>query len=490
MANPPISYEPVIGLEIHAQLKTHSKAFCACGTTYGAKPNVNTCPICLGHPGSLPVLNKDLVSFAVKMGLATQCSIRETSTFARKNYFYPDLSKGYQISQFEDPICFAGSVEIELESGETKNIGITRIHMEEDSGKSIHDLDVDTLVDYNRAGTPLIEIVSEPDMRTAHEAYQYLQQIRQTLLYLGICDGNLEEGSLRCDANVSVRPIGQEKFGTKTEVKNLNSFRNVEKAITYEIARQTEVLNGGGEVEHNTLMWDAAAQQTKVMRSKEMAHDYRYFPEPDLVPIVVDNAWKSDLASDLPELGFAKKRRFMDEYGLPAYDAGILVDDISLAAYYEDVVKGLKTRSDITFKQVSNWILTEVLRIIGDSKVDITGVNLSPAQLASLVNVVADGTISNKVAKEIFPDLLGSDKTADQIIEEQGLIQVSDVGELTSMVQKVLEDNPDNVQKYKEGKDKLFGFFVGQVLKSSGGNANPKVVKELMQEALDALTLH
>jgi len=481
----PTTYEPVIGLEIHAQLKTSSKAFCACPTTFGAKPNVNTCPICLGHPGTLPVLNKHLVEFAVRMGLATHSSIRLTSTFSRKNYFYADLPKGYQISQFEDPICYDGYVEIEMEDESTKRIGITRIHMEEDSGKSIHDLDIDTLVDLNRAGVPLIEIVSEPDIRSAREAYLYLQQLRQILVYLDICDGNMEEGSLRCDANISVRPVGREQFGTKTEVKNLNSFRNVEKAIEYEIQRQIQVLEDGGEITQQTMAWDAGTQTTKVMRSKEMAHDYRYFLEPDLPPVVVDLGWKGALAETLPELGLDKKNRFREQYGLPSYDAGILVDDVALADYYEQAASALKTASAETYKQVSNWMMTEILRIMGDRKISVSEVGLSPLQLASLVNVVAEGTISNKTAKEIFPDLLGTDRTAEQIVEERGLQQVSDEGALRAIVEEVLAANPDNVQKYREGKTKLLGFFVGQVLKSTGGSANPGVAADLMREALD-----
>jgi len=481
----PTTYEPVIGLEIHAQLKTASKAFCACPTAFGAKPNVNTCPICLGHPGTLPVLNTHLVEYAVRMGLATHSSIRETSTFSRKNYFYADLPKGFQISQYEDPICYDGYVEIEMEDESTKRIGITRIHMEEDSGKSIHDLDIDTLVDLNRAGVPLIEIVSEPDIRSPREAYLYLQQLRQILVYLDICDGNMEEGSLRCDANISVRPVGQEQFGTKTEVKNLNSFRNVEKAIEYEIQRQIQLLEEGGTIIQQTMAWDAGTQTTKVMRTKEMAHDYRYFPEPDLPPVVVDEVWKGALADTLPELGLDKKRRFREQYGLPAYDAGILVDDVALADYYEQAVSHLTDATTDTYKQVSNWMMTEILRIMGDKKIGVSEVGLSPLQLASLVNVVANGTISNKTAKDIFPDLLGSDRTAEKIVEERGLQQVSDEGALRAIVEEVLAANPDNVQKYREGKTKLLGFFVGQVLKATGGSANPGIAADLMREALD-----
>lgn len=479
------AYEAVIGLEIHAQLKTASKAFCACPTTFGAQPNVNVCPICLGHPGTLPVLNDNLVFFAVKMGLATSSSIRERSSFSRKNYFYPDLPKGYQISQYADPICYDGHVEIETNDG-VKTIGITRIHMEEDSGKSIHDLDIDTLVDLNRSGVPLIEIVSEPDLRSAHEAYQYLMHVRQILVYLNICDGNLEEGSLRCDANVSIRPIGQKHLGTKTEVKNLNSFRNVEKAIAYEIQRQIELVESGGTVRQVTCMWDAAAQATRVMRTKEMAHDYRYFPEPDLTHVVVEQEWLDAILATLPELGLAKKRRFMAQYGLPAYDASILADETSVADYYEEACAAVPGLDHEAAKQVSNWIMTELLRIMGDRKCGIRDTACTPDQLASLVEAVAGGKISNKVAKDIFPELIASGELASDVIKKKGLTQNSDAGALEEMVRTVIQTNPDNLRKYKDGKTTLLGFFVGQVLKASGGTANPSMVSALMQSALDA----
>jgi len=419
------------------------------------------------------------------MGLATNCSIRERSTFSRKNYYYPHLPKGYQITQYADPICYKGHVEIETEHG-NKQIGITRIHMEEDSGKSIHDLDIDTLVDLNRAGVPLIEIVSEPDIRTPQEAYLYLQQMRQVLVYLGICDGNLEEGSMRCDANISVRPIGREQFGTKREVKNLNSFRNVEKAIEYEINAQIALIESGGTITQQTLMWDAGSGQTKVMRSKEQAHDYRYFPEPDLGTVVVSDEWLAQLRASLPELALQKKRRFVSEYGLPAYDAAILVDEASVAAYYEQACGALKAPSSETWKLVSNWIMTELLRIRGEKKCQIDEVGVTPEQLASLIDVIADGTISSKTAKELFPDMLGSNKTAAEFIEERGLRQVSDVSVLKALVDDVIRANPDNLQKYRDGKTNLLGFFVGQVLKASGGSANPSIVTELMKGALDA----
>lgn len=476
-------YEAVIGLEVHAQLKTESKAFCSCPTTYGAQPNVNVCPVCLGHPGTLPVLNQNLVAFAIRMGLATNCSIRPYSTFSRKNYFYPDLPKGYQISQFSDPICYNGFIEVESDEGENK-IGITRIHMEEDAGKSIHDLDIDTLVDLNRSGVPLIEIVSEPDMRSANEAYQYLLGIRQTLLYLGICDGNLEEGSLRCDANVSVRLKGETILNTKSEVKNLNSFRNVEKAISYEINRQIALVEEGGQVQQQTLMWDAGSGQTKVMRTKEAAHDYRYFEEPDLVAVLVDSAMVEKERNNVPELGLQKKRRFMSEYGLPAYDAAILADDVLLASYYEKVCSQLDKPILDTYKMVSNWILTELMRIMSEQKVNINQVGLSALQLASVINVVADGTISNKVAKEILPDMFGTESLADELVRDRGLEQVSDNEAIDLIVREVLENNPESVEKLRQGKTNLLGFLVGQALKASGGTANPAMVSSSVKKAL------
>jgi len=481
-------FEAVIGLEVHAQLTTASKAFCSCSTEYGAQPNVNVCPICLGHPGTLPVLNKNLVAYAVMMGLATNCSIRERSTFSRKNYFYPDLPKGYQITQFADPVCFDGSIEIETNSG-VQTIGITRIHMEEDAGKSIHDLDIDTLVDLNRAGVPLIEIVSEPDIRSAHEAYQYLQQIRQIVMYLGICDGNLEEGSLRCDANISVRPIGQEKFGTRREVKNLNSFRNVEKAIEFEIRSQIDTILSGGVIVQQTLMWDAGAQQTKMMRTKEQAHDYRYFPEPDLVPVIVDVSWQEALRSKLPELSLAKKRRLMEQYDLPAYDAGILVEDPRVASFYETTASLLMPPSSESYKLVSNWTMTEMLRIMSEKKCSINDIGISAEQLASLVDSITSGTISSKTAKELFPDMIGSGRSAQAFIKDRGLMQLSDEGAIKAMVYEVVRNNPDNLTKYRSGKTNLFGFFVGQVLKDSGGTANPTIVSAMMKEALQAIDI-
>lgn len=359
-------YEAIIGLEVHAQLLTKSKAFCSCSTVFGASPNTNTCPVCLGHPGTLPLLNKGLVEDIVKVGIATNCKIRPISSFARKNYFYADLVKGYQITQHNDPICYNGFVNIELDENERKKIGVTRIHMEEDTGKGIHDLDIDSLMDYNRSGVPLIEIVSEPDMRNANEAYKYLTELRRILVYLGVCTGNMEEGALRCDANVSVRLKGATKFGTKTEVKNMNSFRNVEKSIEFEIARQIEVLENGGEILQETRMWDGQKQETRTMRTKETAIDYRYFTEPDLIKVSVDEAMLASLASQLPELPLNRKDRFIKEYELPAYDAGVLVEDKSIADYYEETCKHLSSKNPKTYKLVSNWIMTEVMRIVAE----------------------------------------------------------------------------------------------------------------------------
>ncbi len=480
-----MEFEPVIGLEIHAQLLTRSKAFCGCSTAFGAPPNTNTCPVCLGHPGALPVLNKQMVEMTIAMGLATHCSIRSFSLFARKNYFYHDLPKGYQISQYEEPLCYDGWVEIELEDGSTKKIGLIRIHMEEDTGKSIHDVDIDTLLDFNRAGVPLIEIVSKPDLRSAREAYLFLKQIHQIVTYLGICSGNMEEGALRCDANVSVRPKGSSSFGTKTEVKNLNSFRHVEKALEYEIQRQIQVLQSGGIVRQETMLWDPVRQETRPMRTKEQAHDYRYFPEPDLVPVVVPEEWIERIRQSLPELGLERKRRFIQQYHLPAYDAGVLTQQRAVADYFEEAVEALQQPSPDRIKGVSNLIMTEVLRVLAEKNIEIQDFPVPPASLAALAELLAEGTISSRIGKTVFEKLLQHpDKHPEQIVEEEGLVQISDESALRQIVEEVLEQHPGELQRYFGGKKKLFGFFVGQVMKATKGKANPKVVNQLLQQIL------
>ena len=477
-----MQYEAVIGLEVHAQLLTDSKIFCGCSTRFGAEPNSQTCPVCLGMPGVLPVLNERAVEFAIRMGLATNCSIASFSRFARKNYFYPDLPKGYQISQYELPLCSNGYVDIELEDGTEKRIGIIRIHLEEDAGKSIHDPALageDTLVDLNRCGVPLIEIVSAPDLRTPQEAYAYLVRLKQLVTYLGICDGNMEEGSLRCDANVSVRPVGSDTFGVKTEVKNMNSFRNVERALTYEINRQIQVLESGGKIVQETLLWDANEGIARPMRSKEEAHDYRYFPEPDLVPLEVSEAWIEKIKADLPELPRARKKRFVEQYKIPVYDAGVLTMTRELADYYEAV-----TQVCSDFKMVSNWVMGEVLRVLNERKIDIADFPISPERLGKLLNLILNKTISINIAKTVFEEMLQSDAEPEAIVEEKGLAQVSDRGLIEEIVDKVIQENPKQVEQYRGGKTKVFGYFVGQVMRATRGKANPAIVNEILKEKL------
>lgn len=475
-------YEAVIGLELHAQLLTSSKAFCSCSTKFGLPPNTNVCPVCLGMPGTLPVLNKKVVEFAVKLGLATNCKIRRYSIFARKNYFYPDLPKGYQISQYEEPICYDGYVEIELKEGVKKKIRLRRIHMEEDTGKSIHDQDIDTLIDINRCGVPLLEIVTEPDIRTPQEAALYLAKIRQLVQYLDICDGNMEEGSLRCDANVSVRLKGETKLGTKTEVKNMNSIKNVEKALEYEINRQIQILESGGTIIQETLLWDASTGIVKPMRSKEEAHDYRYFPEPDLVPVVVSEEWIEEIRKTIPELPEQRRDRFIRQYGLPKYDAEVLTSSKELANYYEECVKFTND-----FKSASNWIMVEVLKILNDRQIDITEFKVEPRFLAELINLVNEGKINQATAKKVLEEISHTGEEPISVIERQGLMQISDEDFITEAVLKVLEQNKENVERYLAGKDKLFGYFVGEVMKLTKGKANPKLVNEILKRKLEEM---
>ncbi|NJD21785.1 MAG: Asp-tRNA(Asn)/Glu-tRNA(Gln) amidotransferase subunit GatB [Melioribacter sp.] len=473
-------YEAVIGLEVHAQLLTDTKIFCGCSTKFGVPPNTNVCPVCLGHPGVLPVMNKKVVEFTVLMGLATECTINEKSIFARKNYFYPDLPKGYQISQYEKPICEHGNISVEVKSGLKKNIGITRIHMEEDAGKSIHDQGDSTLIDVNRCGTPLMEIVSEPDMHSAEEAYLYLTKLKQIVTYLGICDGNMEEGSLRCDANVSVRLKGEEKFGTKTEVKNMNSFRNVEKAIEHEIERQIDILEDGGNIIQQTLLWDADANIVKPMRSKEEAHDYRYFPDPDLMPIVVSENWKNEIASSMPELPQKRRDRFISEFSLPKYDAEILTSSRELADYYESV---LKVTND--YKSASNWVMTDVLKVVNEEKISITEFPVTPENIGNLIKLINENVINGKIAKEIFPEMLKTKKSPQEIIKEKNLVQITDTKEIETAIDKILLVNESQVKEYLSGKDKVIGFFVGQIMKETKGKANPQIVNDLLKKKLE-----
>jgi len=475
-------YEAVIGLEVHAQLLTKSKIFCGCSTKFGNPPNTNVCPICLGHPGTLPVLNKQAVEFTILTGLATNCTINERSVLARKNYFYPDLPKGYQISQYELPLCENGFINVESDGSSDKKIRIKRIHLEEDAGKSIHDQGFETLVDLNRCGTPLMEIVSEPDLRTAKEAYTYLYKIRQIVQYLGICDGNMEEGSLRCDANISVRINGSVKLGTKTEVKNMNSFRNVERAINHEVERQINILEDGGEIIQETLLWNADLNEAFPMRSKEEAHDYRYFPEPDLLPIVVTEEWKSKIAENLPELPDKRKEKFINKYKLPEYDADILTQNKAIADYFEEVIS---ITSD--YKAASNWIMTDVLKIINEQKIEIASFPISAPNLGKLINLINENIISGKIAKDVFITMLKEDKDPEKIIRENDLIQITDSSEIEKVIDKILNSHKTEVQQFVEGKEKVVGFFIGQVMKETKGKANPKIVNETLRSKLESI---
>ncbi len=476
-------FEPVIGLEVHAQILTESKLFCACSAQFGAAPNSHTCPVCMGMPGVLPVLNRRALELALRTALATGCEIPPVARWARKNYFYPDLPKGYQISMYEAPLAVGGAITIEGSDG-ARRIRLARIHMEEDAGKSIHDAhDEASLVDLNRAGVPLMEIVSEPDIRSPAEASAYLRALRAILTYLGACDGNMEEGSLRCDANVSIRPRGSTELGTRTEIKNMNSFRNVERAIDFEIRRQIDVLETGGRIVQETRLWDAERGVTSPMRSKEEAHDYRYFPEPDLPPLRVDRAWLEGLRADLPELPTARRDRFVRDYGIPAYDAEVLTARRDLADYFEQAVA-----AHANAKAISNWVMGDILRLVRERRLDdalvITDWPVAPEALAKLIALIDDGTISGKIAKTVFEDMVACGSDPAEIVTAKGLTQVTDSSAITAAVEGVLAQHADKVAEYRGGKEKLFGFFVGQVMKATGGKANPQAVNEILRAKL------
>jgi len=477
-------YEPVIGLEVHVQLLTRTKLFCSCPNRFGDAPNTNVCPVCLGLPGALPVLSREAVALAVKAALATSCTVHETSIWARKNYFYPDLPKGYQISQFEHPIATDGMIEIPSGEG-TRTIRIQRIHVEEDAGKLLHEgfpwSDAKSGVDFHRSGVPLIEIVTRPDIAGPEEAHEYLTALRAVLLYAAVSDGNMEEGSLRCDANVSVRRRGAEALGTRAEIKNLNSFRHVARAIEYEIARQVALLESGKAVVQETRLWNAGRGETVSMRSKEEAHDYRYFPEPDLPPLHVEPAWLEEVRASLPELPPARRERFCREYGLPPYDASVLTQLREVADYYEAAA-----RESGHPKTASNWVMNEVLRKLKEDGGSVTTCPVPPSSLASLVRLIEDGTISGKIAKDVFEKMWSTGDSPDAIVEREGLVQVSDEGAIRVAVGEVLAASPEQVAAYRGGKKAALGWFVGQVMKKTQGKANPRVVNALLKDALDS----
>lgn len=475
-----MEYEAVIGLEVHAQLLTESKIFCGCSTKFGAPPNTHVCPVCLGMPGVLPVLNEKVVEFTIRAGLATGCTVQPRSVWARKNYFYPDLPKNYQVSQYELPICLAGWLDIQVEGQEPRRIGITRIHMEEDAGKLIHDPGQPvSYVDYNRTGVPLMEIVSEPDLRSPAEAGAYLRALRDILVYLEVCDGNMEEGSFRCDANVSLRPLGQVELGTKAELKNMNSFRGVERALEYEIRRQRAILDEGGKVLQQTRLWDPDQGKTFGMRGKEEAHDYRYMPDPDLLPLIVDEAWIERVRATLPELPAAKRSRLVAEHGLSEYDAGVLTASKALADYFEAVAA-----AGAPAKTAANWVSSDLIGALKAQGREIGQTPISPEGLAGLIKLIEAGTISGKMAKDVFAQMMETGQEAQAIIQAQGLTQVSDAGELESLLQEIFAANPDEVAAFKGGKKKLMGFFVGQVMQKTKGQANPQVVNQLINKLL------
>lgn len=479
-----MKYEVVIGLEVHAQVMTKTKIFCGCSTKFGSPPNSQVCPICLGLPGVLPVLNREVLELGIRLGIATHCKIAPYSRFARKNYFYPDLPKGYQVSMFELPLTEHGYVEIFSDSGSgngSKKIGLTRIHMEEDAGKNLHEgFDTGSRVDLNRAGVPLLEIVSEPEISSGEEAVAYLKALRAILIYSGVSDADMEKGNFRCDANISIRPVGSSKLGTRSEIKNMNSFRYVQKAIQYEILRQEEVLEEGGRVVQETRLWDAKKGITRSMRSKEQAHDYRYFPEPDLVPLNIDEAWIARVAETLPEMPDAKRKRFIETYVLPTYDAAILTSSQALADFFEEAVSLFQKA-----KIVSNWVMGDLLRELNQENKEIEEALIRPKDLAALLKLIDDGTISGKIAKTVFEEMIQTGKDPAVIVQEKGLTQVSDEGALGQMIDEVMIANPKEVAGYRGGKKKLMGFFVGQVMRKTSGKANPGKVNSLLKEKLE-----
>ncbi|MDQ1911868.1 Asp-tRNA(Asn)/Glu-tRNA(Gln) amidotransferase subunit GatB [Paenibacillus sp. GD4] len=474
-------YETVIGLEVHVELHTNSKIFCGCKASFGASPNTHTCPVCLGHPGVLPVLNKQAVEYAMKAAMALNCQVAAETKFDRKNYFYPDSPKAYQISQYDKPVGEHGWIDIEV-NGETKRIGITRVHLEEDAGKLTHvDGGYASLVDLNRCGTPLIEIVSEPDLRSPEEARAYLEKLRAIMLYCDVSDVKMEEGSLRCDANISLRPYGQQEFGTKAELKNMNSFRGVQRGLEYEEWRQADVLDSGGKVVQETRRWDEAQGKTLSMRSKEQAHDYRYFPDPDLVKLHIDEDWKARVRASIPELPDARKSRYVSEYGLPSYDAEVITSSMKVADFFEESLNYTKDA-----KAVANWIMGDLLGYLNANNLELSDVKITGQGLGEMIGLMEKGTISSKIAKTVFKSMLETGKAPQQIVEEQGLVQISDEGAIKAVVEQVVANNPQSVADFKAGKDKAIGFLVGQVMKETKGKANPGLVNKLIVEVLNS----